>query len=181
MNTAIALPRLVIPVPELTKFFTDSRRILGTHAMLTIRSREAALLLCLQEMGIAPFLQTAVDEYKAKRMAEARKGVGLFNRRSIKWRQAYAKFYNRPMPLEIVQRANDLVVRLNNKDNSADIRFGIDYLANQKEHMTNKEWVEYDPFLMVRVQRRTDERDAEADEVSGWHYIGVWDEPGFAI
>jgi hypothetical protein len=110
------------------------------------------LLQALQELGIQPFDEKSVSDYKAAALEARRK----LDRRAY-WERGTIPSYSEKhhIPVRVLQTALQIKQKLGNR-----VCFEVEYLAS-------------DPFLIVY------QINSAGHRVGGAFYVDVWDEKGF--
>jgi hypothetical protein len=170
MMNSITLPRITLNMPELESFNKVAINASSSLGYQTYKDKMAdmQLLGVMAELGILPFEQAAVDEYKRKKLRE-KNGSPLLSWLKFHpwyWESQKISSYDGYIPQDILEKAIQLSYRYSRNDDSTLITIGVETLEKRR-HV-----VDPDPFIYVRVWTGQDERTPR-------HYFAVWDEPGF--
>jgi hypothetical protein len=151
---AIVLPRIELPVFEMERMGAVLKQSADkfdyTHGILAVQ--DFRLLKVLAKLEILPFELQAVRDYKSQMR---RTNLTRMPWNWHRWYQTSLRYYNAPVPIEVLQKANAV------RDELC-VTVGVEYFSKRAQ--------EYrcDPFLWVQVSESTPR-----------HYIAVWDEPKF--
>jgi hypothetical protein len=152
------LVRGEVVIPEVKKQVRSlARRAhdkLGYTVLSQVLHKPKVLARALLKLGIEPFSNRSISEYKQQKLKEAEKHLqrsGKHYKFRVAWSMTDITKYKKPIPEFVLQKALEI------KDVVPYVSFKVDELSYQPMP---------DPFLVAELEQER-------------YYIEVWDEPKF--